>query len=107
MSVALSCSYSVSLTFVPVFRPRERFGQFKAKGMANGTHDIWLSIKLPSNFPIGKYHAHLTVAVQGGLEVVTHFHNKPIVVLFNPWDSGVCVCVCVCVHAFVCKRVHV
>ena len=88
LSAEISCPYCVSLTFVPVFRPRDRFGQFQAKGAAKGSSDLWLSITIPANFPIGKYHAHIAVALKGGLQVITYFHHKPIVILFNPWNPG-------------------
>lgn len=87
-SVQLTCRYIATLIFVPVFRPRERFGQFRAKGIAEKTNAIWLSITFPSSFPVGKYHAHISLAIKGRAEVVTYFHNKAIVVLFNPWDLG-------------------
>ena len=87
-SADLSCRYCVSLTFVPVFRPRERFGQFRAKGTAKDSRELWLSITIPTNFPVGKYHAHVALSLGGGAEVLTHYHHKPIVVLFNPWDPG-------------------
>lgn len=87
-SLELSGSYVVSLTFVPVFRPRERFGQFRADGEAKGSCHLWLSIAIPSTFPVGKYHGHISLALQSRVEVVTYFHNKAIVVLFNPWNEG-------------------
>ena len=87
-SIELSGGYIVSLTFVPVFRPRDRFGQFRADGEAKGTRHLWLSIAIPSSFPVGKYHGHITLALKGRVELVTYFHNKAIVILFNPWDKG-------------------
>ena len=90
-SVDISCPYTVSLTLVPVFRTQERFGQFQAKGVGKGTQALWLSITIPPNFPVGKYYAHVTLSLRGSLEVVTHFHHKPLAVLFNPWNPGVCV----------------
>lgn len=87
-SLELSGSYVVSLTFVPVFRPRDRFGQFRADGEAKGTCNLWLSITIPQSFPVGKYHGHITLSVKGRVEVVTHFHNKAIAILFNPWNKG-------------------
>lgn len=78
----------MSLTFVPVFRPRDRFGQFRAEGVAKGSYDLWLSIVVPSAFPVGKFHAHITLSVKGRVEVITHFHDKAIVILFNPWNRG-------------------
>ena len=88
LSTEIACPYCVSLTFVPVFRPRDRFGQFQAKGVAKGSSDLWLSITIPANFPVGKYHAHIAVSLTGGAQVITYFHHKPIVILFNPWNSG-------------------
>lgn len=87
-TIELSCPYVVSLTFVPVHRPRDRFGQFRARGVAHESCDLWLSITLPANFPIGKYHAHISLSLSG--EVLTHFHHNPVVVLFNPWSPGMC-----------------
>ena len=88
-SVDISCPYSVSLTLIPVFRSQERFGQFQAKGVGKRARELWLSIAIPPNFPVGKYYAHVTLTLRGGLEVVTHFHHKPLAVLFNPWNPGV------------------
>ena len=87
-SVEISGGYVVSLTFVPVFRPRDRFGQFRADGIGKGSCNLWLSIAIPYNFPIGKFHAHITLSVKGRVEVTTFFHNKSIVILFNPWNNG-------------------
>jgi len=87
-SIAITGGYIVTLTFVPVFRPRDRFGQFRADGFSKGSDNLWLSIAIPSTFPVGKYHAHITLAVKGRVEVSTYFHNKAIVILFNPWNSG-------------------
>lgn len=92
LSAQIACPYCVSLTFVPVFRSRDRFGQFQAKGEAKGSSELWLSITIPANFPIGKYHAHIAVALRGGAHVITYFHHKPIVVLFNPWNPGTLIC---------------
>ena len=92
LTVEIACPYCVSLTFVPVFRPRDRFGQFQAKGVAKGTSDLWLSITIPANFPIGKYHAHIAVSLKGGVQVITYFHHKPIIILFNPWNLGMYTC---------------
>lgn len=87
-SLELSGSYVVSLTFVPVFRPRDRFGQFRAEGEAKGSCQLWLSIAIPPSFPVGKYHGHISLAIKGRVELVTYFHNKAVVILFNPWDEG-------------------
>lgn len=94
----------MSLTFVPVFRPRDRFGQFRAEGVAKGSYDLWLSIVVPSAFPVGKFHAHITLSVKGRVEVITHFHDKAIVILFNPWNRGkinyyMSLCMCKCYHS--------
>jgi len=86
ISADLFCTYTVSLTLVPVFRPHERFGQFQAKGVARGVQELWLSITIPPNFPVGKYHTHVILSLRGGLQVLTHFHHKSLVVLFNPWN---------------------
>ena len=88
LTTEITCPYCVSLTFVPVFRPRDRFGQFQAKGAAKGSSELWLSITIPANFPIGKYHAHIAVSLKGGAQVATYFHHKPLIILFNPWNPG-------------------
>ena len=90
-SVQFSSSYTVTLTFVPVFRPQDRFGQFKAQGFSRGgSKELWLSVDVPANFPVGKFHAHLSLSLKGRpADVVTHFHPSPIVVLFNPWNPGI------------------
>lgn len=88
MSQELSGGYIVSLTFVPVFRPRDRFGQFRANGEAKGTCHLWLSIAIPASFPVGKYHAHITLSVKGKVDITAYFHNKAIVILFDPWNTG-------------------
>lgn len=88
LTTEIACLYCVSLTFVPVFCPRDRFGQFQAKGAAKGSSELWLSITIPANFPIGKYHAHIAVSLKGGAQVATYFHHKPLIILFNPWNPG-------------------
>lgn len=84
----ISASYVVSLTFVPCHRPRERFAQFRARGVAHDSCTVWLSIAMPTNFPVGKYHTQVTLTYNG--EVVTHFSRQPIAVLFDPWNQGKC-----------------
>lgn len=85
-SVQLSSTYVVSLTFVSYHRPRERFGQFRARGVARQSNELWLSISLPPNFPVGKYHTQLSLFLGG--ELATHFCGQAIAVLFNPWSKG-------------------
>lgn len=87
-SLAVSGDYVVTLTFVPVFRPRDRFGQFRADGVAKGSQNLWLSIAIPPTFPVGKYHAHITLSVKSRVEITTYFHNKAVVILFNPWNNS-------------------
>ncbi|KAL5489676.1 hypothetical protein EMCRGX_G018794 [Ephydatia muelleri] len=88
LSSALSGRYTISLTFVPSYRPRDRFGQFRAKGVAQNKSDLWLSIEIPPNFPVGKYNPHISIALESSDDVLTHFHSKFIIVLFNPWNTG-------------------
>lgn len=83
----------VGLTFVPVFRPQERFAQFRtendAKTMKLG---VSLGIPVPANFPVGKYHAHIYLTLNSGMDIITHFHHKAIIVLFNPWNPRKSTC---------------
>ena len=88
LSSALSGRYTISLTFVPSYRPRDRFGQFRAKGTAKKSTDLWLSIDMPPNFPVGKYNPHISIVLDDSDDILTHFHPKFIVVLFNPWNTG-------------------
>jgi hypothetical protein len=37
---------------------------------------------------VGKYHGHITLSIKGRVEVVTYFHNRAVVILFNPWNKG-------------------
>ena len=88
LSSALSGRYTISLTFVPSYRPRDRFGQFCAKGVAKNKSDLWLSIEIPPNFPVGKYNPHMSIVLEANDDILTHFHPKFIIVLFNPWNTG-------------------
>lgn len=89
LSSALSGRYTISLTFVPTYRPRDRFGQFRAKGVAKNKNDLWLSIEIPPNFPVGKYNPHVSIALEDSDDMfLTHFHARYIIVLFNPWNAG-------------------
>ena len=88
LSSALSGRYTISLSFVPSYRPRDRFGQFRAKGTAKQTTDLWLSIDIPANFPVGKYNPHVSILSEESNDILTHFHPKFIIVLFNPWNTG-------------------
>ena len=87
-SVEFTGTYNVSLVFTPAFRTRERFAEFRASGTAKTSSELWLSVTIPANFPVGKYHAHITLNLRGYLEVLTHFHRGAIMVIFNPWNSG-------------------
>ena len=87
-SVEFTGSYNVSLVFTPAYRTRERFAEFRASGTAKTSSELWLSVTVPANFPVGKYHAHITLNLRGYLEVLTHFHRGAIMVIFNPWNSG-------------------
>ena len=87
-SVEFTGTYNVSLVFTPAYRSRERFAEFRASGTAKTSSELWLSVTIPPNFPVGKYHAHITLNLRGYLEVLTHFHRGTIMVIFNPWNSG-------------------
>ena len=88
LSNSIRCPYTVTLTFIPVHGPRERSSMFKASGCGKDNQALWLSIDLPTTFPIGYYDSHVSVSLQGCVEVVTHMIHSAIVVLFNPWNSG-------------------
>ena len=87
ISSPVSAPYVVSLTFVPYHRPSERFAQFRARGVAKDSQELRLSVALPSNFPVGKYHTLVTVSVRG--EILTHYSKQSIAVLFDPWNQGI------------------
>ncbi len=86
----ISCPYTVALSFIPVHGPRERSSMFKAKGSTKGNNVIWLSIDIPSTFPVGYYDTLVSITLQGCAEVISHTIHCAIVVLFNPWSSGQC-----------------
>jgi len=68
-------------------RPQDRFAYFKTeKNVRTTKKRVSLGIPIPPNFPIGKYHTHLAMTKKNGKDIITHFHHKAIVVLFNPWD---------------------
>lgn len=78
---------NVTLTFIPVFRPQDRFAHFKTeKNVKTMRKNISLGIPIPPNFSVGKYNAHVSMTKRNGKDVVTHFHPKSIVVLFNCWE---------------------
>ena len=88
-SLIVSCEYIVTLVFATAATmKRERFGEFRATGCAKETEELWLSIEIPSNFPIGKFQPHVTLTLKGLLEVFTHFHQGNIIILFNPLNPG-------------------
>ena len=87
-SAALHCSYTISLTFISAYCSSDRFGQFRAQGAAPHSQELWFSISLPHNFPVGKFHTHVHLSVKRGSDVATYFHHKPVAVLFNPWNPG-------------------
>ena len=88
LSAALSSPYTVTLTFLPVHGPKERSSTFKTNGWSSNSRELWLSITLPYNFPVGKYDAHLSLSLRGYTEIVTHLVHSALVVLFNPWHPG-------------------
>ena len=91
LSCSISCPYTVAMTFIPVHGPRERSSLFKASGSAikGGRNVLWLSIDLPTTFPIGYYDTLVSVTLQGCVEVITHSMHSALVVLFNPWSPGI------------------
>lgn len=88
LSSVLSSPYSVTLTFLPVHGPRERSSTFKTNGWSSNSYELWLSITLPCNFPVGKYDAHISLSLKGYTEIITHLVHCALVVLFNPWNPG-------------------
>lgn len=87
-SLLLSCEYTVSLVFVATRMKRERYGEFRANGCAKDAKELWLSINIPANFPVGRFLPHITLTLKGVPEIFTHFHEGSITVLFNPWNPG-------------------
>ena len=87
-SLLLSCEYTVSLVFVATRMKRERYGEFRANGSAKDAKELWLSISIPANFPVGRFLPHITLTLKGVPEIFTHFHEGSITVLFNPWNPG-------------------
>lgn len=87
-SLPLSSPYTLTLTFLSAYRSSDRFGQFRAKGSVSNSSEMWFSIALPSNFPVGKFHYHVHLSTNRGKDVATYHHNKPVAVLFNPWHPG-------------------
>ena len=47
-----------------------------------------LSLKLPADFPVGRYQMVAEVVPQGSRKGETKDCGKEIVVLFNPWAQG-------------------
>lgn len=88
-TIPLTSSYTLTLTFISAYRSNDRFGQFRAKGSASNVSELWFSITLPSNFPVGKFHYHVHLSANRGIDVATYHHNKPVAVLFNPWLPGI------------------
>ncbi|CAI8024944.1 Protein-glutamine gamma-glutamyltransferase 4 [Geodia barretti] len=86
-SLPLSSPYTLTLTFISAYRSNDRFGQFRAKGSASNSSELWFSITLPPNFPVGKFHYHVHLSTNRGRDIATHHHNKAVAVLFNPWLS--------------------
>ena len=87
-SLPLSSPYTLTITFLSAYRSSDRFGQFRAKGSTSNSSELWFSITLPFNFPVGKFHYHVHLSVSRGKDVATYHHNKPVAVLFNPWHPG-------------------
>lgn len=110
LSSCITCPYTVALTFIPVHGPRERSSMFKATGTAKGTSNLWLSIDLPTTFPVGYYDTLISVSIRGCSEIMTHLLHNAIAVLFNPWNKGMpdtvlCNVACsalYCIHALLC-----
>ena len=88
-SSPLSSSYTLTLTFISAYHSNDRFGQFRAKGSIPNSTELWFSITLPANFPVGKFHYHVHLSTNRGRDVASYHHNKPVAVLFNPWLPGI------------------
>lgn len=87
-SLPLALSYTVTVSFIPVHGPRERSCTFRAAGHGKSLPKIWLSIELPSNFPIGHYDVQISMSQHGCPEILSHTLHSELVVLFNPWLPG-------------------
>lgn len=83
-----SSLYTISLTFIPVYGPRERSSIFRASGKGKRKIELWLSVPLPANFPVGKYDTHVSLSLQSHVEILTHTVHSAVVVLFNPWHHS-------------------
>nr|WVH01987.1 protein-glutamine gamma-glutamyltransferase K-like isoform X6 [Halisarca dujardinii] len=82
-SLIFTSEYTVTLVFVAAQMKRERFGEFRASGNAKETKELWLSIEIPGNFPVGKFQPHVTLTLKDIPEIFTCFHQGSVVVLFN------------------------
>ena len=49
---------------------------------------VTFSLKLPADFPVGKYRVTVGVTPQGSRQEKTRDGDREMVVLFNPWTSG-------------------
>ena len=87
-TIPISAPYTLTLTFLSAYHSKDRFGQFRAKGCSPNSNELWFSITLPTNFPVGKFITHTHLSVKSGTSVATHLHYKPVAVLFNPWNKG-------------------
>lgn len=88
-SQPLSTQYTATLTFVLAGGPqRERCSTFRVYGMGKGSPELWLSITLPSNFPVGHYDCQVSMSFSGCTEVIMHYMHSAVIVLFNPWHKG-------------------
>ena len=88
-SQPLSVQYTTTLTFIPAGGPlRERSSTFRVSGLGKGSPELWLSIMLPTNFPVGHYDGQVSMSFSGCTEVIMHYIHSAVVVLFNPWNKG-------------------
>lgn len=88
LSVSLSSYYTITASFLPIPGPHERSSTFRTNGVGKGVPEIWLSIDLPSYFPVGHYDVLVTMTLRGCPEILSHTLHSAVAVLFNPWNHG-------------------
>jgi transglutaminase 1 len=82
-SIQLTIAYTITTTFIPVYGPKERSSTFRGTGNGNGQSKLFLSIEIPSNFPIGHYDLYVTISLRGHPEVLMYTLHSALVILFN------------------------
>ena len=92
LSQPLTSTYTITVSFIPTYGPKERSSIFRAVSKGKGIPRLCLSIDLPSNFPVGYYDLQITMSLQSSPEILLYTMPNALTVIFNCYFTGMQKC---------------